>query len=195
LSVLEAHIGRCEAEIEALKQELERARRRASERDIVAAELATFRVVVAELRSERKYWREHAERLSSALMSAPQRSRWPWLRRRFSNGLIKVDDPAEGHSKAREAAVDAGLLPSAIGTKTSAANPQLVSTSPRPAATSLPDKGGPSLSASDLERAIEQLSQEIEDAQAAVAREPLADRSCPRVRWRASTTEGWSCTE
>jgi len=170
LSVLMQHVKRCEAEIEALNQKLDAACKQASERDIIAAHLAALDVALSEVRSERNYWRDHAERLSLALMPPAQRSRWPWRGLGFfRGGLIKAPDAAEADQitrSAREAARDAGLLPSVIGTPISAENIQPGATPPAPAITSRLDKDGPPLSASDLERALELLNKEIDDAQA-----------------------------
>ena len=160
-------------EIESLKRELEAARSRASERDVAAAELATFSVVIGELRSERKHWRDQAERLSLALSTPPEPSRLSWLGLRFGRRRIKPSDsPDQKARSAREAAQDAGLLHSVTGTPPPIEEFRPISVGPAQATTSILDKEGPPLTASDLEKALERLNKEIDDAQP--ARVPVA---------------------
>jgi hypothetical protein len=155
ISVLMKHVQRCESEIESLKRELGAASKRASERDVVAAQLAALGMTLGELRNERKYLREQADRLALALTSSP-RFPWPWRGNPFRSALTRRTQIAEAEPRsAREAARDAGLLPREI-------DQAAQHTAARPATGSFLDPNGPPLTAAELERAVERLSIEID---------------------------------
>lgn len=154
LTILTDHVRRCEAEIRELKEELETARERAADRDVIAAQLTALGVALGEMRNERRMWREHAERLLAATHEA-RRPWWSWLTQRPAPPA----DPASAEPKprtAREAARDAGL---------SLAVPPQESALPETTVASLLDGDGPGPSPADLERAIATLASEAEALQ------------------------------
>jgi hypothetical protein len=162
-SLLMRHISRLEAEIETLKQERDRARDKASDREAIAAQLQALKAELYELRDDRGHWRHLAERLALT-RPAPRRWRWPWSRtadRRVTvvaglgdDRVMRSGRDADRDAEHPRAASGGSLLgQNASADADGAAEDQFGS---------LVDGAATDIATSGLERALERLARETE---------------------------------